>query len=342
MPVNEYFTESIIGMPQYTLQGFHCIACGSNSAKFLYSVRDTNQGVAGEWDIVQCAECGLARLWPMPNPEEIAAFYEGQFYTEEGERFAVPVERIRAKLAKLRGRTLNKLCPQRGRLMDFGSGAGHFAIAQQRKGWEVHAVDPYSTSPAQDRVSLCVSEDGAITLDYPAAYFDAITLWYVLEHLADPVQVLGELCRVLKTGGCLLIAVQDFSGIQARVFGPHWLILDPPRHLWHFSPENLDLLAEMQGMRRIALTRACIELGPYTIMQSILNRLLGNRNYLFRFLKNRALTCGRTTRSELGGVVTSLALIPILGPLSLLLYWGLLSLGSGDVFMAYYQRKKTQ
>lgn len=316
---------------------FQCIICGSSSAQRLYPVRDTNQGVHGQWDIVQCDGCGLGVLWPLPSPDEISFFYEGQFYTEGGERFAGPVEQLRAKLAELRGRTLDRICPDQGRLMDFGSGAGHFVRAQQLKGWEVHSVDPYS-SVASHSARVSTNKDGTVLLDYPDAYFDAISLWYVLEHLANPQQVLRELGRVLKPGGYLLIAVQDFSSVQARFFGPRWLILDPPRHLWHFSPANLDMLAKRHGLRRTAMSRACVEMGPFTILQSTLNILLGNRNHLFRFLKNPRLSRGRVSWTEAGGVAASIALSTVLGPLSFLAYWGLLAIGSGDVFTAYYRK----
>jgi ubiquinone/menaquinone biosynthesis C-methylase UbiE len=46
-------------------------------------------------------------------------------------------------------------------------------------------------------------------LPFPDAYFHAVVCGWVLEHLADPRPGLGELARVLQTGGKLLLMVTE-------------------------------------------------------------------------------------------------------------------------------------
>lgn len=317
-----------------------CMVCGSNELSVLYSVKDTNESVPGTWDIVACDECGTGVLCPFPSNADIASYYRHVFYNEKGKRFRGWMEVLRHTLARLRGATLNKLMPERGRLLDFGSGAGHFAVAQSKAGWEVHSVDPYSS--ASRNAAACRVTERSFELSYPDGYFDVVTLWYVIEHLQDPRAAITELRRVLRVGGIMLLAQQDFSSYQARTFRANWLYLDPPRHIWQFTANSLTRLASQIGLRPIHKSWASIEMGPFCILQSTLNTILGNKNDLFRFLKNPGLTTRGADRNSMARplqTLFSLLLLPLLGPLSVAAYFVLLAIRSGDVVSIYFRKE---
>lgn len=314
-----------------------CMVCGSKNLSAVYSVQDTNENVPGKWEIVSCKECGTGVLCPFPSDSEISAYYSQVFYNEEGARFRGWMESLRHMLASLRGTTLNKLMPSKGKLLDFGSGAGHFAAAQSRVGWDVHSVDPYSV--VSRNAEACRVIDGYFELLYPDAYFDAVSLWYVIEHLRDPRAAIAELTRVLKPGGIMLLAQQDFASYQARVFGPNWLYLDPPRHIWQFTANSLIGLATQFGLRPIRKSWASIEMGPFCILQSTLNAIFGNHNDLFRFLKHRRLSYRENSgvqAARLLPTLMSILLMPFLGVLALAAYYVLLAARSGDVVSIYF------
>lgn len=317
-----------------------CPVCGQTAFADLYPVRDTNQGVEGSWRIVQCRNCGLGILSPLPEPDQIASFYRDDFYTDQGERFNSGVERLRARLGQLRGRTLKKLIKPGGRILDFGSGAGHFGAAMKQAGYPVENAD--LASGASDNVGANRLEmvDGRPRLNYPDGHFEAVTLWYVIEHLLDPGAALAEFNRVLKPGGVLLLSQQNFASLQARRFGPCWLILDPPRHIYQFDPVNLSRLARQTGFEVIQLEHGSLELGPYTILQSTLNKMLGNQNYLFRFLKNNRLRqeARASGSGDLALALVSLGLAGLLGPAALMAHYLLRAVESGDDFTLYLRK----
>lgn len=317
-----------------------CVVCGASRMRKLYPVRDSNQGVAGTWDIVACAECGNGVLSPFPAPSEIEAFYRDVFYTGDGKRFRGWMEKLRAAMASLRGLYLNRLCPTRGTLMDFGSGAGHFAAVQMRNGWKVFSVDPYSTASNQPHSAQLVGDSFKLT--YPDHFFDAITLWYVIEHLRNPHAALAEFQRVLKPGGILILAQQDFASLQAAFFKENWLFLDPPRHLWQFTSDGVVRLAAAHGFTLVKKSWANLEMSPFCMLQSALNMLVGNENDLFRFLKNAKLskTANKqpATKNRFLPTLISILLLPLLGPLILLAYFILLPFKSGDVVTLYLRK----
>jgi SAM-dependent methyltransferase len=67
--------------------------------------------------------------------------------------------------------------------------------------------------------------------DIPGDSFDCIVCTHVLHVILELDKVIAELCRILKPGGVLLVAV------------PHISMCDPGFHeLWRFTPEGLRTL----------------------------------------------------------------------------------------------------
>jgi len=326
---------------KFSLLSEVCQVCGNDRWRPLFEVQDNNQGVSGTWHILVCCNCGLGILWPLPSNDEIASYYLN-FYTLEGQRFNHFVEKARSLLAGLRGHTLRKLVAPGGKLLDFGAGSGHFGAAMEKNGYEVISIDLGSNKKYETGNPYFSMKGDRPYLHFPDDSFDAVTLWYVIEHMRSPRKVLEEMRRVLRPGGVLLLAQQNFESFQARVFGPRWLLLDPPRHLYQFSPGNLIQMTKQIGFQYITIRHGSLEMGPFTILQSTLNTLLRNENQLFRFFKNQALNYSDTEhgrkRHDWLMIMLSLVLSTVLGPLSLVTYYILLAAASGDVFTLYFRK----
>ena len=119
--------------------------------------------------------------------------------------------------------------PQRGRMLDVGSGTGSlaFAIAERRLHARVLGIDPseeyvtYASSrnAFADRASFEVGD--AQHLRYPDASFDAALSLLVFNFIPDPKGALLELRRVIKPGGKLSAAVWDY-GAGMRMLRTFW------------------------------------------------------------------------------------------------------------------------
>lgn len=92
------------------------------------------------------------------------------------------------------------------RILDVGCGLGAYVRKLRTISDDVYGVDidPDKVAQAQQELPN-IHQAPAEELPFPEAYFDAILLHEVIEHVRDDRQALQEACRVAKAGGRLII-----------------------------------------------------------------------------------------------------------------------------------------
>jgi 2-polyprenyl-3-methyl-5-hydroxy-6-metoxy-1,4-benzoquinol methylase len=221
----------------------------------------------GSWNMKQCEKCGVQWLDPMPLPQDLELAYADYYTHEPGTEMQTRSSSRRlydfglGAVAWLSGlRSVQRraefmfLDPRRpGRLLDVGCGQGIFLHRMQKSGWQVEGTDfdPGAADAARRRFGVEVRVGDLRSLRYPAASFDAVTLNHVLEHLLDPLETLQECRRILKSSGILSVRTPNISSFGHRRFKHAWRGLEPPRHVYLFSPTSLAAVARKAGFDRI-------------------------------------------------------------------------------------------
>jgi SAM-dependent methyltransferase len=72
---------------------------------------------------------------------------------------------------------------------------------------------------------------------------------HAIEHVPDPLAHLRQCHRVLQDGGRLILTTPNMAGLMSRLFKEDWMALEPPRHLWLFTPNTLQTCVERAGFR---------------------------------------------------------------------------------------------
>lgn len=240
------------------------------------SLRD-GELVAGLNDqpLVRCRGCGLVVTSPRPTADELPSHYEEGYYahvapaTSRRDRVVAKLKEYRGGYpakdpvlvrggwrfgAALLGGVFLTNLPHRGpgkKLLDIGCGSGKTLRWAEERGWEVYGVEwsPAAVEHAR-RSGLDQVRQGAVeTQSYPGAFFDAITMYQVLEHVYSPTSVLREANRILKDDGSVWVSVPNFASFPRWMLGGAWHGLQIPIHLYHFTPATLRRAAETAGFR---------------------------------------------------------------------------------------------
>ncbi len=257
-----------------------CPLCDAEAATRLWRAPDRLYRRPGEFQLVRCGRCRHVYLNPRPTPDSMAYFYPddygphhlleskitGKTSSEESPNERTPwyLSEIVRKIPGLRrsyywlkdsqAEYLPNPCQTGGRALEIGCGDGAFLEQLRARGWEAQGIEP-AEKPARVAQSRGF-EIHVGTLQpnlFPAASFDAVFAWMVVEHLHDPRAVLCEVHRILKPSGCLAVSVPNFACWEPRVFGTYWYALQLPTHLHQFTPRTIRMLLEQSGFDRIRL-----------------------------------------------------------------------------------------
>lgn len=268
-----------------------CPVCATTKRELLYAdLTDRVFGLApGKWTFYRCADCRSAWLDPRPSKASIGRAYEDYVtHVADDDVSVLPksllIRRLHAWIndyknaryglrrtpATRGGRWLVALVPSMrakadsqcrhlprrpvggGRLLDVGFGNGGFLKLAGEMGWSAQGIDFDAKAVAVARAQgLDVRRASVDDLLQESARYDVITISHVIEHVYDPVQLLGTLYRLLKPGGYLWLETPNLESAGARRFGSDWMALDPPRHLLLLNSRALRMSLEKAGFQNI-------------------------------------------------------------------------------------------
>jgi SAM-dependent methyltransferase len=214
-------------------------------------------------DIVRCTGCGLARSAKIPDPGEIAGFYDLAAYYTHGESHMRParsslLDRMLVRLAWQVDRAqpvdldaLAQALPAGGTVLDLGCGDGEKLEALSNRGFSVLGVDPDPQSRAfvatKGLTALAgTAEDPPKEIE--GRRFDLVIMSHSLEHCRDPVRALDRANRLMAPGGLAYIEVPNAGCRHFETFRQCSEMFDAPRHLWFFTHDSLRMLAEQSGL----------------------------------------------------------------------------------------------
>ncbi len=297
-------------------QAVHCPACGSESCPALWP----GSGVDG-WRVLHCEACDAAFTFPTPSDEQLSASYAPAYYGNHNQRFTPLLEWLVRRIRARRARQLQRLV-KRGRVLDVGCGRGWTLNALREQGFEVQGVElsEHAARHAREQLQLNVAVGPFEPRQYADGTFDAIVIWHVLEHLRDAPSLLSELARILKPGGVIALAVPNRASDEARRFRDAWFHLDLPRHLWHFSADELCGRLERAGFTIERQSHLAWEQNLFGAIQSQLNACGCERNLLYDMLRGESARRVRHPWREFPGqsLLSLLGLMTLFVPACLL------------------------
>jgi len=209
-----------------------CSICSYEEYEHLFTAHDNLKISDRPFDLVRCKRCSVIRLLSPPDEEKMNEFYPNNYFTGTPDPFN-PVNVRKKKI-------LEKFTKS-GKILDFGCGDFSFLLSLDEK-WEKHGFDRklYVDEKLFRDNNIKFWSDSLEQVDIKDNYLDVITFWASLEHTHNPGKLLVSSYKMLKKGGKIIILLQNIDSIQAKIFKEHWVHLDIPRHIYHFSLKTLE------------------------------------------------------------------------------------------------------
>ncbi len=235
-----------------TIEHTQCPVCSSQSIQFVFAARDYT--VSQEhFQIWQCNDCNLRFTQHVPAESEIGKYYQSEDYISHSNTQRGIINFLYQKVRNItikRKADLVKdvVSKDRGTILDIGCGTGEFLNKMNQLEWEVLGLEPEASARefAKDNYNLLVEPPERL-FDISKGYFDVITMWHVLEHVHELHAVLDVIPNILKEKGKLIIAVPNYQSRDASIYQNQWAAYDVPRHLYHFSPQSMEILLNKHG-----------------------------------------------------------------------------------------------
>jgi SAM-dependent methyltransferase len=234
-----------------------CPVCKSQQIKFALAAKDHTVSKEN-FEVWECADCTARFTQNIPIAAEIGVYYKSDAYVSHSNTKKGLVNQlyhwVRSFTLASKKRLIRKLTTLKtGNLLDVGAGTGAFAATMKKAGWQVTGLEPDETARQNAKQNYQLELNSPEDLyNQPSDHYDAITMWHVLEHVHDLHGYLDTFKRILKPNGTLFIAVPNYTSFDADTYKAFWAAYDVPRHLYHFSPHSMDILAEQHGMQVVA------------------------------------------------------------------------------------------
>jgi SAM-dependent methyltransferase len=222
-----------------------CAVCGHAGSRPKLRV--------GSVEVLECPACGLAWWQPPAGATPESLYDAGYFADSDAARGYDDYAGLEPALRDSFARRLARLgAPRAGaRLLDVGAAYGYGVAEARRAGWCAVGIEiSLAASRAARAVTHgCVARAHAVRAPFADARFAAVTLWDVLEHLADPHAAVAEAARLLAPGGRMALTTGDVGSLVARVSGARWHLYTLPEHLFFYSRASLARLLASHGLR---------------------------------------------------------------------------------------------
>ena len=232
-----------------------CYLCSAKT-EVLYKFRKNKH----LYSLLMCKDCGFLRINPVPDQKIIDGLYKDQVIPKaklEKEVFSSTFLTYLKKKLIIRPliNNLRHYIDFNGipKLLDIGCSTGWITNVSKVEGFDASGLEANTHTAEYGRKKYGIEIiDGYIEDLKTDAKYDAVTMFHVLEHIADPQKMLVQVHELLNDRGKLLIVVPNAGSLGVELFKKNynWNI---PHHISFFSPNTIKDIFSQSGFRILDL-----------------------------------------------------------------------------------------
>ena len=214
----------------------------------------------------RCEQCEAVQVTDDLSKVCLEDYYDKEFFDLAYMQLQTEGRGRRKEYAKFtyRMEEIEKLKPQKGKLLDVGCSFGFFLDVARHRGWQPVGIDigEHAAKFARDELGLEVYVSDLRNAPLACNDFDVLSLWNVLEHLDEPVAEFHRVNALLKPGGIVVFTTGAVDSYLARLQGLRWRMFIPPFHVVNYNAAAIAKLLNQTGfsleVRSVALPREAL------------------------------------------------------------------------------------
>jgi 2-polyprenyl-3-methyl-5-hydroxy-6-metoxy-1,4-benzoquinol methylase len=163
------------------------------------------------------------------------------------------------KLWRRRLKTVKKFCKS-GKLLDVGTGDGLFLKVAKTANFDTCGteISHAGVRAAKKFYNLDIHITEIEDADFEENSFDVITIWHVIEHVKNPLEIMKKLYKLSKPGAVVFVATPNLDKHLARIgyrlkSNKPYPFYSPEgeQHLFHFTESTLKKIIQKTGFNII-------------------------------------------------------------------------------------------
>lgn len=255
-----------------------CPICTSDKSKLLFDIPLTEPKIFDflqekyqnipkavlefNYTVTKCQDCGLIYQKHVLNEENIFQLYESWISSSDSQRKCKNNQTYAAastRVSELLGvSNLLKKEPHDINILEYGMGWGDWLNIASSLGYQVTGLEL-----SRERTESTKTNGIAVVNELSQIADNSLDFVYsnqVFEHLKQPLLVLREISKKMKSGGIVCIKVPNGNNIESQIakqINAPWLIkqIHPLEHINCYNRKTLRLLGEKSGLE--------VTSGPY-------------------------------------------------------------------------------
>lgn len=223
-----------------------CALCGSQERTKLHGFPP--------YGVVQCRACAHWYLCPRPLESAMRQKYaEGDYFAGESHGY----QDYRGQEASLRA-TFERLMSNLrvrgiggGTLLEIGCGYGYLLSSARPLFDRIEGTEISTEAAENARTYADAVHVGGIEAVPADSRYSCIIATQVIEHVYEPRAFVASLVSKLQSGGAIVLATPDRSGVLSRLMGKAWPSFKIPEHVHYFDADSLANLLRDAGLRDV-------------------------------------------------------------------------------------------
>lgn len=241
---------------------YNCPICGDKHETFVDLVVSRTE----KRTFRRCSTCGL--LYISFSAEENETVYDEQYFFDSyknqyGKTYLEDFQTIKSQCVR-RTSLIDFIYRDSHRIitpsvLDIGCAYGPFMDAANDSGWQVFGIDvsKEAVNYVQEKLHYpaCCTKFPVFdsVSEFGIREFDAITMWYVIEHFEDLDSVLKGVSKNLKKGGVFAFSTPSACGVSGKFNAQEFFSKSPKDHFSLWEPNRASSILKKYGFKVVKI-----------------------------------------------------------------------------------------